>query len=382
MSCFRPEKKRSVPNKVWKGLVSTLQKKLKSLETSRFRSNKTCQYRLQHHHHLYDCHFKHSYHDQKEDDYGIHAINMAGPLLIESTHARYLDMERKINRAVFVTSDTVRGYEGCNKEEGGVAMVETGDDEQEAGDKSDDGTSFASCETTELLNYRTCIDEKLTFVFILSRVLVISEGNGRRLSGSMGCVYHRGVRCCMSLDSADLTEAKVWFLRWTRVVRAREREPEKARLASSSKEIGVSLAWTALASSVYSEPSPSRIRSDRFSMSTGAPRMASSSALALMVCRNSETPRDPLVSCVVVPGMDEEQHGVDVFAEEFISKMKGIWRQENQKSEEDCIESWKEHRVDAIAEDFMNKTRGSWKLEKQKSVEEYIQRWARLHEYY
>ncbi|KAJ6927349.1 hypothetical protein NC651_011419 [Populus alba x Populus x berolinensis] len=62
--------------------------------------------------------------------------------------------------------------------------------------------------------------------------------------------------------------------------------------------------------------------------------------------------------------------------------MKGIWRQENQKSEEDCIESWKEHRVDAIAEDFINKTRGSWKLEKQKSVEEYIQRWARLHEYY
>ncbi|KAJ6927347.1 hypothetical protein NC651_011419 [Populus alba x Populus x berolinensis] len=200
MSCFRPEKKRSVPNKVWKGLVSTLQKKLKSLETSRFRSNKTCQYRLQHHHHLYDCHFKHSYHDQKEDDYGIHATNMAEPLLIESTHASYLDMERKINRA-------------------------TGDDEQEAGDKSDDGTSFASCETTE-------------------------------------------------------------------------------------------------------------------------------------------------------------KHGVDAFAEEFISKMKGIWRQENQKSEEDCIESWKEHRVDAIAEDFINKTRGSWKLEKQKSVEEYIQRWARLHEYY
>ncbi|KAL9354314.1 hypothetical protein Peur_052284 [Populus x canadensis] len=226
MSCFRPEKKRSAPNKLWKGLVSTLQKKLKSLETSRFRSNKTCQYRLQHHHHhLYDCHFKHSYHDQREDDYGIHTINMAGPLLIESTHARYLDMERKMNRAVFVTNDTVRGYEGCNKEEGGVAMVETGDDEQEAGDKSDDGTSFASCETTE-------------------------------------------------------------------------------------------------------------------------------------------------------------QHGVDAFAEEFISKMKGIWRHENQKSEEDCIESWKEHRVDAIAEDFINKTRGSWKLEKQKSVEEYIQRWARLHEYY
>ena len=33
-------------------------------------------------------------------------------------------------------------------------------------------------------------------------------------------------------------------------------------------------------------------------MSTGAPRMASSSALALMVWRNSDIPRDPFVSCL------------------------------------------------------------------------------------
>lgn len=72
-----------------------------------------------------------------------------------------------------------------------------------------------------------------------------------------------------------------------------------------------------------------------------------------------------------------EQHGVDAFAEEFIYKMKGVWKHENQKSEEDCVE----RRVDAIAEDFINKMRGSWKLEKQRSVEEYIQRWARLHEF-
>jgi len=67
---------------------------------------------------------------------------------------------------------------------------------------------------------------------------------------------------------------------------------------SSSKEIGVSLAWIALANSVYSEPSPSRIRSERSSMSISALRMASSSAQALMVCRNSETPKDPFVSCL------------------------------------------------------------------------------------
>jgi len=60
----------------------------------------------------------------------------------------------------------------------------------------------------------------------------------------------------------------------------------------------VSLAWTALANSVYSKPSPSRMRSERSSMSTGAPRMASLSAQALMVCRNSETPRDPFMSCL------------------------------------------------------------------------------------
>ncbi|KAF9684441.1 hypothetical protein SADUNF_Sadunf04G0118600 [Salix dunnii] len=206
MSCFRPGKKRSFPNKVWKGFISTLQKRLKSLETSKFHSKKTSQYRLQRHH-LYDRHFKHFYRDQKEDSYGAPTGNMAGPLLIESTHARYLDMERKMNKAVFVTNDTERVY-----------------DEQEDGDKSDDDTSFASCETTE-------------------------------------------------------------------------------------------------------------------------------------------------------------QHGVDAFAEEFIYKMKRVWKHENQKSEEDCVESWKECRVDAIAEDFINKMRGSWKLEKQRSVEEYIQRWTRLHEF-
>ncbi|KAJ6707969.1 hypothetical protein OIU85_028262 [Salix viminalis] len=199
MSCFRPGKKRSFPNKVWKGFISTLQKKLKSLETSKFHSNKTSHYRLQRRH-LYDRHFKHFYHDQMEDSCGAHTRNMAGALLIESTHARYLDTER--------VSD-----EGCNR-------VETEDGEQE-----DDETSFASCETTS------------------------------------------------------------------------------------------------------------------------------------------------------------EQHGVDAFAEEFIYKMKGVWKHENQKSEEDCVESWKGRRVDAIAEDFINKMRGSWKLEKQRSVEEYIQRWARLHEF-
>ncbi|KAL9347506.1 hypothetical protein Peur_058872 [Populus x canadensis] len=81
---------------------------------------------------------------------------------------------------------------------------------------------------------------------------------------------------------------------------------------SSSKEIGVSLAWTVLANSVYSEPSPSRIRSKRSSKSIGAPRMASSSARALMVCRNSETPRDPFDS-----GIDRHWKRGDKEREEY-----------------------------------------------------------------
>ncbi|CAK7350819.1 unnamed protein product [Dovyalis caffra] len=74
-----------------------------------------------------------------------------------------------------------------------------------------------------------------------------------------------------------------------------------------------------------------------------------------------------------------QQHGVDAIAEEFINKMKGIWKHENKKSDYQD-RNWKEHRVDAIAE-FIKKRRGCWKLEKQKSVEDYNQRWACLFDY-
>ena len=58
---------------------------------------------------------------------------------------------------------------------------------------------------------------------------------------------------------------------------------------SSSKVIGMSLAWIARVSSLYSSPRPSSILSVRSSTSSGAPRRASSSIFALMDCRNDVT---------------------------------------------------------------------------------------------
>ncbi|CAK7329570.1 unnamed protein product [Dovyalis caffra] len=144
MSCFNPEKKRSVPKKVWKGFIFTLQKKLKSLETSKFRFDKTSQYRLQHHH-LYHCHFKHFY---QEANYGIHARNTVEPPLIEPDHAEYFDMERKIKKAVFATNDLKSDHEGCNKVEENAAKMENEDNEHED-DDDDDDTSFASSGATQ-----------------------------------------------------------------------------------------------------------------------------------------------------------------------------------------------------------------------------------------
>ena len=71
---------------------------------------------------------------------------------------------------------------------------------------------------------------------------------------------------------------------------------------SSSKVIGVSLAWTTRVSSLYSSPNPSSILSVRSSASIGAPRRASSSALAFMDCKNVVTLLEPLViilSCLL-----------------------------------------------------------------------------------
>ena len=55
---------------------------------------------------------------------------------------------------------------------------------------------------------------------------------------------------------------------------------------SSSKVIGMSLAWTARVSSLYSLPRPSSILLVRSSASSGAPRRSSSSTFAFMDCRN------------------------------------------------------------------------------------------------
>lgn len=77
---------------------------------------------------------------------------------------------------------------------------------------------------------------------------------------------------------------------------------------SSSKEIGISRACTARVSSRYSSPSPSRTLSVRSSACSGAPRRASSSALALMDCKKDVTLADPLVinlswdlACLILP---------------------------------------------------------------------------------
>ena len=64
---------------------------------------------------------------------------------------------------------------------------------------------------------------------------------------------------------------------------------------SSSKVMGMSLAWIACVSSLYSSPRPSSIYSVRSSASNGAPRRASLSAFALMDCKNVVTLSEPLV---------------------------------------------------------------------------------------